>query len=194
MQIDIISRKEAKILGLKRYFTGEKCKYGHISERFCSSGRCSECDRILQKSPEYRKKRRAYEQLDYMREKRSFYNKTPKRKKALSDMQKRSYRKNKPAYLMRLLVSRIPKKIRDGVKDISTEKKLGYSVDEFKSHIEKLFKKGMTWENHGDWHVDHIIPVSKFPKDRVLHVNDLSNLQPLWAKENLSKGDRLIAD
>lgn len=194
MQIKIISRKDAKANGLKRYFTGKQCKYGHVAERFCSSGRCSKCDKVLQKSDNYRAKRREYEQRDYMRRKRSVYNKTPRRKKSLSEMQKAGYRKNKPAYLMRLMVSRLPKKIRDGIRDKSTQEKLGYSVDDFKAHMECLFQDGMTWGNHGEWHVDHVIPVSKFPSDKIAEVNSLDNLQPLWAKENLSKGNTIIAD
>lgn len=52
----IITRKEAKSKNLIRYFTGKECKYGHISERMVTSGRCCECDKILQKTDAYRKK------------------------------------------------------------------------------------------------------------------------------------------
>lgn len=189
----IISRKCARQNGLKRYYTGKPCRYGHIAERYCASGRCSECDSILQKSKEYREGRRAYEQLPHMREKRSAYNKTESRKASLSEMQRRGYRKNKPAYLMRLLVSRMPASVRDGMASQRTEQKLGYSLAEFKAHIESKFLEGMTWSNHGEWHIDHIIPVSKFDKSNIARVNDLSNLQPLWAFDNLSKGAKLEA-
>lgn len=189
----IITRKEAKSKNLIRYFTGKECKYGHISERMVTSGRCCECDKILQKTDAYRKKRREYEQRDYMREKRSIYNKKPHRKKSLSDMQKRSYAKNKILFLFRLLVSRLPRKIQNSLNGCSTVEKLGYSLNEFKEHIEKQFKEGMSWDNHGLWHIDHIKPVSKFnatTHEDAKKINDLNNLQPLWAKENLSKGDR----
>ena len=58
-------------------------------------------------------------------------------------------------------------------------------------HLQKQFKKGMTRENHGLWHIDHIRPVSSFdltkPKEQIKCFH-YTNLQPLWAKENLSKG------
>ena len=68
------------------------------------------------------------------------------------------------------------------VKDKNTIDILGYSPLELKEHIETLFTDGMNWDNYGEWHVDHIIPVSSFDKDVLTSVvNALSNLQPLWA-------------
>ena len=80
---------------------------------------------------------------------------------------------------------------------------LGYSALELKNHLETLFTEGMTWDNHGEWHIDHKIPVTNFPSDTpVSVVNALSNLQPLWATNrvldgvfhqgNLNKGTKLI--
>lgn len=72
---------------------------------------------------------------------------------------------------------------------------LGYTVDDLKSHIESQFVDGMTWENHGEWHIDHIIPISMWIKVGVTDpsvINALDNLQPLWAIDNLSKGDRAL--
>jgi hypothetical protein len=69
---------------------------------------------------------------------------------------------------------------------------LGYSADEFKYYIEEKFSEGMSWDNWGEWHIDHIIPVSKFDKDSLpSEVNALSNLQPLWSLDNLKKGNRI---
>ena len=68
---------------------------------------------------------------------------------------------------------------------------LGYSHEEFKNHIENLFSEGMSWDNHGEWHIDHIIPVSRFDESVDIKImNSLSNLQPLWAKDNLKKSNR----
>jgi hypothetical protein len=65
---------------------------------------------------------------------------------------------------------------------------LGYSALELKEHIEKQFLPGMNWENHGEWHIDHIHPVTKFSNtEDVRIVCALENLQPLWAFDNLTK-------
>lgn len=69
---------------------------------------------------------------------------------------------------------------------------LKYTPDDLRVHIESLFKDGMSWDNHGEWHIDHIIPVSKFDPNTPLHIiNSLSNLQPMWANENLSKSNKI---
>lgn len=73
---------------------------------------------------------------------------------------------------------------------------MGYSYESLISHLESQFKEGMTWENYGKWHVDHKIPVSFFQFNSTDDVEfkmcwRLENLQPLWAKENQSKGNRL---
>lgn len=70
---------------------------------------------------------------------------------------------------------------------------VGYSLDELVSHLESKFKQGMTWDNYGEWHVDHIRPVSSFTfdsfnDDEFKRCWSIKNLQPLWAGENLSKG------
>lgn len=77
----------------------------------------------------------------------------------------------------------------------SMEKTLGYSVDELRNHLEKQFTKGMSWDafNNGGIHIDHIIPLSSFdlqdPNDAQFAWS-LTNLRPLWAAENMRKGNR----
>jgi hypothetical protein len=66
---------------------------------------------------------------------------------------------------------------------------LGYSANDLKVHIESLWTPGMTWDNHGEWHIDHIRPLSSFPQDAdVSIVNALANLQPLWATTRFVDG------
>jgi len=68
---------------------------------------------------------------------------------------------------------------------------LGCDIETFKAHIEKQFKEGMSWENHGDWHLDHIKPLSILSNIEDVEVlKELchyTNYQPLWKEENLSK-------
>ncbi|CAM0105020.1 hypothetical protein VPH209E381_0045 [Vibrio phage 209E38-1] len=75
------------------------------------------------------------------------------------------------------------------VKNESTEKALGYNPIDLMKSMESKFLDGMSWGNHGDWHIDHIKPVSSFPQGTAPSViNALDNLQPLWASDNLKKG------
>ena len=72
---------------------------------------------------------------------------------------------------------------------------LGCSVEELKQHLEKQFKDGMTWDNHNfyGWHIDHIRPCASFDltkPEQQQECFNYKNLQPLWAKENLSKHDK----
>jgi len=81
-------------------------------------------------------------------------------------------------------------------KELHSLEYLGCSLEEFKLHIESLWLEGMTWENHGvdGWHIDHIIPIDHFVKnsDDPWEASHYTNLQPLWAKDNLSKGNKLL--
>lgn len=80
-------------------------------------------------------------------------------------------------------------------KSKSTEKLLGCSYKDLIIYLENKFTDGMNWENYGlyGWHIDHIIPLSSasdiISLEKLCHY---SNLQPLWAKDNLSKGNKII--
>jgi hypothetical protein len=74
---------------------------------------------------------------------------------------------------------------------------LPYTIEELKQHLETQFKDNMTWENYGEWHVDHKTPISSFNFTSVkdpefLECWSLDNLQPLWGEENWSKGCKVI--
>lgn len=78
-----------------------------------------------------------------------------------------------------------------------TETLLGCSISHAKKHIEENFEPGMSWENHGKWHIDHHIPCSAFDltDERQQRLcNNWRNLRPLWKKENRSKWDSLPSD
>ena len=74
---------------------------------------------------------------------------------------------------------------------------LGCSVSFLKGYFEAKFKDGMTWENHGEWHIDHIKPCASFnllDEEQQKKCFHYTNLQPLWGSENLSKGCKFIDD
>lgn len=86
------------------------------------------------------------------------------------------------------------------------EKYVGCTLEGLKSHLESLWLEGMTWENYGNpngdhtncWHIDHIIPISSFDysdgnlEESLHECWHYTNLQPLWAKDNLSKSAKLL--
>ena len=70
---------------------------------------------------------------------------------------------------------------------------LGCTFEEFKKHLESQFTKGMTWENQGEWHMDHIYPISLAKdEEELIKLNHYTNFQPLWASDNLTKGNKII--
>lgn len=73
-----------------------------------------------------------------------------------------------------------------------THEILGCNWEFFKAHIERQFIKGMNWQNRNEWHIDHIVPIaSAQTEEDVMRLNHFTNLRPLWAKDNLSKSDKL---
>jgi len=73
---------------------------------------------------------------------------------------------------------------------------LPYTIDDLMKRLEEQFKDGMSWKNYGKWHIDHITPDSHFryknPEDEEFRKCwSLDNLQPLWAKENIRKSNKL---
>ena len=101
-----------------------------------------------------------------------------------------------------LLRGRLRGALKNNYKCGSAVRDLGCSILELKIKLEQMFypnpKTGemMSWENQGSgWHIDHIIPLSSFDltdRDQLLKACHYTNLQPLWAEENLSKGAKLI--
>ena len=84
-----------------------------------------------------------------------------------------------------------------GAKAYKTIELLGCSIKDVRIHLEKQFKNGMTWENYGrfGWHIDHIIPISAFnlrKKEEQKKAFHYTNLQPLFWKENLAKGAKIL--
>ncbi len=143
-------------------------------------GECRKCTNAYLRS--YKKN---YRKLEKVKEKTKAYNKEYKKK----------WRKRTDIKLHRLMMCYIKRALEMQTRSHQIFSKLGYTIQELKLDIESKFKEGMSWDNYGEWHIDHIVPRSWTPYNSIEDENfikcwSLSNLQPLWAKENLSKSNR----
>ena len=218
--ITVISREDAIAAGLSRYFTGVPCKKGHISHRSVVGRVCIECSREFSARPdqlrrrvENEKKRVAkmtmeqrHERLSYMSNwYRDNYEWVKKYRDANADrlrfLSKRSVTRRKesdPVFAVLCHCRSMLNKMltRYGMKKSdSTMSMLGYGPGDLVDRLESQFVDGMGWHNRKDWHIDHICPTSKLIAAGVTDmkiINHLDNLQPMWAKDNLSKSAKIV--
>jgi hypothetical protein len=105
------------------------------------------------------------------------------------------YKNNKLYMMKKILRNQVSSVLRKNqlTKSKPTIKYIGCTIEEFKAHIEKQFKPGMTWDNYGKyWHIDHIIPLGlATTEEQVKELLHYTNLQPLEAEKNLKKGKKL---
>ena len=132
---------------------------------------------------------------DQHKNKIAAYKKSPKYRLYLKK-HKKDRTKNDPVFAMSM---RARRRIRMAIKRIGGNKKspaqdmLGCSWDEFKRHLELKFVNGMSWDNRSLWHIDHIIPLASAKSiEEVVKLCHYTNLQPLWAKDNLNKGAKIL--
>jgi hypothetical protein len=99
--------------------------------------------------------------------------------------------------LAHYLRNRLRQALHSNQKSGSAVQDLGCSIPKLKTHLESKFQEGMSWNNWGikGWHIDHIIPLASFnlqDKKEFLKACHYTNLQPLWAEENLKKKNNYI--
>jgi len=100
----------------------------------------------------------------------------------------KEYRRNPLNRVKNSCRARIRELIREG-KEHHTGAYLGCTWSDLKAHLENQFVDGMGWDNYGEWHVDHIVPLSSAKSlEELIPLFHYQNLQPLWAYDNLSKG------
>jgi hypothetical protein len=113
----------------------------------------------------------------------------------------RDYQKRKRSDPQHILKLALRKRCINAIKSSNVKKQgsfvddLGCTIEFLKEYLAAKFQPGMTWENYGKygWHIDHIRPLASFDltnKEQQLQAIHYTNLQPLWATENLSKGDK----
>lgn len=199
-----ITRKEAMRRGLKFYYVGTCCKRGHFAVHRIAGG-CFECHRISYnykgvqslhgrcpikmeaKRQRHLSRLRAIRQTEAGRRRR---NRNERERYANLSQEKK---------IAPILRSRIYAALRigSGNKAAKTMELIGCSVEQLKEHIEAQWQAGMSWGNWSltGWHIDHIRPCASFdlsdPAQQRICFH-YTNLQPLWAADNIRKGAKLL--
>ena len=151
---------------------------------------------ILEKQKEYRKRsiEKDPEFLVRERERNRKYKHTRKYKDK-ANARKRQRLKNDPEYKLKENLRNRVRKFLQGAKSTTTESLIGCTWEKLFSHIENQFHGGMSWQNQGEWEIDHIIPCNAFKDELHLESNQrvlcwFQNLQPLWGVDNRVKGGK----
>ena len=197
-----ISRKESMRQGLKYYYVGHVCKRGHFSEHRINGG-CFQCIRISYNYQGVRStnghcpiklEAKRLRHLQRLKEKRS----TAAAKQHRNAIERNRYaRLTADKRIPAVLRSRISEAIKyaGAVKAAKTRDLVGCTVAQLRQHLQAQFTNGMSWENYGKhgWHIDHIRPCASFDladPEQQRQCFHYSNLQPLWAVDNMRKGAR----
>jgi hypothetical protein len=192
--------KCGQTLLIEQFHKHKREKDGHHAE-------CKMCGKIyVNKNKERISKRvREYNTQPKIKEKRRTYKKKYKRenKESLKTKNREYKKKIRKENVEIRVMNSVSNMIRCYIKKGGGNKNglkiidcLPYTIEELKIHLESQFQNEMAWNNWGEWHIDHIIPQSKLLYDSINHPNfqkcwALNNLQPLWAVDNIKKGNKL---
>ena len=149
-------------------------------------------DRLKQKSKAYRKSN-----PDKVKDCNTKYRNN--NKNIINEKKMKYYYENKNNVSFKIANNirvRLRRALKNNQKVGSAVKDLGCSVEELKCYLESMFDLDMSWDNCGlhGWHIDHIKPLSSFDlsnREELLKACHYTNLQPLWAKDNLTKGNKI---
>jgi len=148
----------------------------------------------LKKSKEYREVNKEKYSF-YLKE--YYYNNKELLKEYRYNYQKNRRENDELFYLKDIISHRVREYLKS--KKITKKNKtfeiVGCTPDELKIYLEERFTDGMCWDNRGKWHIDHIIPLSSAKtEDELYNLCHYTNLQPLWAVDNLKKGNRILSN
>lgn len=164
-------RRAAGLGQIGAVYACENCKAEytrvHLRQKYCGA-----CSALSAKDgiPKYRKRQSVYQ----------------------SARNKRRRREIPAVSISERMSAGIKNSLRDGKAGRSWESLVGYTVSDLTAHLERQFLPGMNWNNRGDWHIDHIVPVAEFkfesPEDEAFRrCWSLPNLRPMWAQDNVRK-------
>lgn len=167
---------------------------------------CKQCSSAISRDFYYKNKERILQQrLEYYKINRDVviqrsntrYEQNKDKIKAYQVTYKRNRSKIDPSYRIgHLLRTRVCKLVKGITSSGSAIYLLGCCVEELKLYLEDKFQPGMSWDNytHTGWHIDHVLPLASFDltdleqRKKAFHY---TNLQPLWGKDNMSKGAKI---
>lgn len=173
----------------------EKKRQDYLQNKEEILNRQKEKRRLNLEHARQRARERYHAKKEATRESRNAYARS--KQKQNNEKRKEFNKKKRQSDPMFLVIGRLRSRIRSALngygweKNKSTGEMLGCSREHFVKHIEALFTDGMGWHNRIEWHLDHIIPLASAKTlEEMEKLNHYTNLQPLWARENLSKGSR----
>jgi len=160
---------------------------------------CKECTKEYRlKNSEKIRRYRQENKIKNTEYQRNYYKEHQKRIREQIKVRRKTKWINDPNYRLNISISfLIYRSLKQNKNGHHWEKLIGYTLQELKQHLEKQFSLGMTWENYGKWHIDHLIPISLF---NITGIGSkgfkkawaLENLQPLWAEENIKKSNKIF--
>jgi len=181
--------KEAK--DLSRFYKSKQSKDGFKSQcKYCHNETGKDSRIKWQKSLKGKSWHKEYSLKAYLNNKKEAHEKIR--------IYSLNRRRRDPVFRMKnALRKRLSSSIRRhmGVKTEKTMYLTGCSMEFLKNHMQSMFCEGMSWVNYGKWHIDHIKPLAAFDlsnQDHQRQAFHFSNLQPLWAKDNLKKRDNYV--
>lgn len=162
---------------------------------------CKDCQKEMNRKyvekmgEEIKKRKKIWNETNS--EKRKKYRKKTYEKHGKRISKEKYYKiKSDPTNYLKILMRR---RIRGILQSKNLKKRLpcesivGCSYSELKIYLESKFVNGMSWENQGLWHIDHIIPLSSAQNEQETYkLCHFTNLQPLWAKDNLKKSNKIM--
>lgn len=180
----------------KIYYSENKDKINSRSREYYSAKK----DIILEKSKIYYEENKL-EKIEYQKKYYSTHKDNISRYKSenkdSSNLKNRKRYKDDPLFRLRKIMSSIIGRSirnRSWSKFSKTSDILGCSLEDFKIFIESQFKDGMSWDNHGEWHLDHKIPISWAENiEQIYNLNHYTNFQPMWAFENQPKNNKFAS-
>lgn len=182
----------------KAYCDANREKVTASKQRWADANTEKIKERLQRKKHEYALKAKEYLNNNPDAKKRSaeYKKKWAQENKEKTRLSKKKYKQNPENKLANTLRNRLGLALKNSQKTGSAVRDLGCSIEELKKYLESKFQPGMTWENRGinGWHIDHIIPLITFNlnnKEELKKAVHYTNLQPLWAKQNLSKGKKI---